>query len=268
MKPREISSTGNPLLKLFRRALGEGTTREGLVAVEGPRVVEEALADPSSARVHSVLVSQGGARRFSALLERLPQEAELALVADRLFEHVAATEAPQGVAALVELLPRPLEAILSRSQLLLVVACGLKDPGNLGTILRSAQALGADALFTLPATVSPLNPKCVRSSAGAIFRLPLFFDSKAAELFPRLRASGVRIIAAEPRSPRAVAHADLSGSIALLIGEEAAGLEEQCRHEADLELSIPLQRGTDSINAAAAASIFLYEAARQRGFAY
>ena len=133
-------------------------------------------------------------------------------------------------------------------------------------MMRSGFALGATALITLPATVSPFNPKAVRSSAGAIFRLPVFPGIEAGLLCAGLRTAGVRIVAADRRSSCSLAQADLRGPVALLIGNEAAGLPQEIVCEADLRLSIPIRAGTDSLNAATAAGIFLYEAARQRGF--
>lgn len=266
--PREITSSSNPILKAFRRGLAEGITREGWLAVEGPLLLEEALHATERAVVHSVLVSRTAAGKFCALLRELPKEAEIAQVSDRSFGQVAQTQSPQGIAALVELRPDNLEAALARRDALLLVACGLQDPGNLGTMMRSAQALGATALITLEDTVSPFNPKAVRASAGTVFHLPIFRDQTRGPLFARLRAAGICIVAADRRSPSPLAQADWRGPVAVLIGQEAAGLPPEISGEASLLLSIPIRAGTDSVNAAVAASIFLYEAARQRGFNY
>lgn len=134
--------------------------------------------------------------------------------------------------------------------------------------MRSLQALGGSALATLRATVSPYNPKVVRSSAGAIFSLPVFRGLEAGGLAPRLRAAGVAIAAADRHAKQSLAAADLRGPVAFLVGQEAAGLPAELAREADLRLSIPIRAGMDSLNAATAAGIFLYEAARQRGFSY
>jgi TrmH family RNA methyltransferase len=201
-------------------------------------------------------------------MERLPAEAAAVHVPDRLFEQVAQTQNPQGIAGLVELPPYNLDAILEGQNLLLLVACGLQDPGNLGTLMRSAAAFGASALFTLHETVSPFNPKAVRSSAGAIFRLPVLAGLAANELLVRLRAAQVRIVAADRHSPSPLYQADLRGSLAIMVGREASGLPSEIAHEASLLLSIPIRPGMDSVNVATAGSVFLYEAARQRGFRY
>jgi TrmH family RNA methyltransferase len=201
-------------------------------------------------------------------MDLLPAEAEAVQVPDRLFEQVAQTQTPQGIAALVELPPHNLDTILGGQNPLLLVACGLQDPGNLGMLIRSAAAFGASALITLHETVSPFNPKAVRSSAGAIFRLPVLAGLAAGELLHRLRAAHVRIIAADRHSPSPLDQTDLTGSLALLVGKEASGLPPEIAREASLRLSIPIRPGIDSVNVATAASVFLYEAARQRGFQY
>jgi TrmH family RNA methyltransferase len=184
-----------------------------------------------------------------------------------LFESVAQTQSPQGIAALVELPVCTLEQIVAARNSLLVVACRLQDPGNLGTMMRTALAFSASAFLTLQDTVSPFNPKAARSSAGAIFRLPLVCGLDPKEALPFLRRR-VRIVAADRNSPASLAQADLRGPLAILVGREATGLREEIARYASQLLSIPIRKEVDSLNAAAAASIFLYEAARQRGFKY
>jgi TrmH family RNA methyltransferase len=267
-KFRHVLSPSNPVLKIFRRALLDGTTRQGWLGLEGPLLLQEALNARPAVSVQCVLVGESAASKFQELLDRLPKEAELVRVSDRMFEQIAATQTPQGVAALVEICPPDLDTILSRRGVVLLIACGIQDPGNIGTIVRSGQALGASALITLRETVSPFNPKAVRASAGAVLRLPIIRNQHADPLFARLRRARVRIIACDRHSPSSLAQADLKGSIAFLIGKEASGLPPEAARAADLLLSIPIRPETDSVNAATAAGIFLYEAARQRGFAY
>jgi TrmH family RNA methyltransferase len=254
-------------MKVFRHSLSAGTTKEGWLAVEGPFLMEEALKAAPHVTTHSVLVASGAVEKFSALLERLPAETELTQVPDRLFESVAQTQSPQGIAALVEVPAYKLEQVVAAPNPLVVVACRLQDPGNLGTMMRTALAFSATAFLTLQETVSPFNPKAVRSSAGAIFRLPLVCGLNANETLPYLSVH-VRIVAAERNGPVSLAQADLMGPIALLVGRESTGLPEEIARYARQFLSIPIRKEVDSINAATAASIFLYEAARQRGFRY
>jgi RNA methyltransferase, TrmH family len=272
-RPRYIASSSNALVKLFRRALAEGTTRDGWLAVEGPLLLDEALKAASKPEgacpvVQSVLASSTATRKFAALVDRLPPEAEVTEVPDRVFTEIAQTETPQGIAALVELPTYDLDAILARRDALLVIACGVQDPGNLGTIVRSLQALGGSALITLRATVSPYNPKVVRSSAGAILTLPVFRGLEAGGLIARLRVAGVALAAADRHARQSLAEADLRGPVAFLIGQEATGLPGEVAGEADWRLRIPIRASMDSLNAATAAGILLYEAARQRSFQF
>ncbi len=267
-RTRELTSLNNPFLKSLRRALAEGVAEEGSLAVEGPHLIEEALNAGANACVRTVVIGQRASGKFRPLLSRLPPGTETVQIPDRLFQKLAQTENSQGIAALVELRRADLETTLACRDGLFLVACQLQDPGNLGTMIRSAHALGAMALIALAGTVSPFNPKAVRSSAGAIFHLPVFMESKLGDLFHLLRARGVRTIAADPRSPLNLSSADFRPAVAVLVGNEGAGVPPEVSREADQLVTIPTRPGTDSLNAAAAASIFLYEAARQRGFKY
>ena len=197
--PREVASPTNSLIKVFRRGLAEGATKQGWLAVEGPFLVEEALNAAPQVKVHSVLVARGAVEKFSALLDRVSAEGEITHVPDSLFASVAQTPSPQGIAALVELPSHNLEQAVAAANPLLLVACRIQDPGNLGTMMRTALAFSATAFLTLQETVSPFNPKAVRSSAGAIFRLPIVCGLNPNEALPFLSVH-VRIVAAERSS--------------------------------------------------------------------
>lgn len=265
---RELTSATNSLVKVFRRALAEGVTRDGWLCGEGPHFLEEALKPGLRVIVHSVLVSSETAEKHKALLARLPAETELTQISDRLFHQIAGTRTPQGVAALVELPPSDLKKVATSRNAVLVIACGLQDPGNMGTIVRSADALGASAVVALAGTVNPFNPKALRSCVGSIFRIPVFASQKPEVVFKALHDSKVRILGTDPKSPAALSSADLRGPIALLVGQEAAGLPPEISREADQLLSIPIRAEADSLNAATAVGILLYEVARQRKFKY
>ncbi|MGH9405012.1 MAG: TrmH family RNA methyltransferase [Terriglobia bacterium] len=273
---REVTSATNPLIKLFRRSLAQGVTREGWIALEGPLLVAEAIQATADDRkspglscactVRSVLIARSAASKFAPLLARLPAASEATVIPDSMFERISATVTPQGIAVLVEIVHPPLDRILAANDAVLMVAFGVRDPGNLGTILRSSEGLGAHAVVTLHSTVSPFNPKVVRACGGALFRLPVFAALRPAEFFEQLRSAGVRVLAACRRSPRNLADADLQGRLAFLIGNEAAGLPPGIRPDASV--AIPVRPGVDSLNAAVAAGILLYETASQRGFKY
>jgi RNA methyltransferase, TrmH family len=142
-----------------------------------------------------------------------------------------------------------------------VVAAGLQDPGNLGTLVRSAEAFGATGMMLLPGTVSLWNPKTLRASSGSVFRLPVV-TLDAAEAFAALRAADVRLFAAVARDGDS--EVDLRGPCALLVGNEGAGLPDAWIAEADARVTIPLPGAVESLNAAIAGSVLLYDAMRQR----
>lgn len=267
-KIRDLTSATNSLVKVFRRALAEGLTHDGWLCGEGPHFLEEALKPGSRATVRSVLVSAEAANKHAALLGRIPAESELAQIPDRLFHQIAGTRTPQGVAAIVELRPADLKSVAASRNAILVIACGLQDPGNMGTIIRSADALGASAVVALAGTVNPFNPKSVRSCVGAIFRMPVIAGAKPVDVFKLLRDSRVRTLGTDPHGSVSLSSANLHGSIALLVGQEAAGLPPEISREADELLRIPVRAEADSLNAATATGIFLYEVARQRKFQY
>jgi TrmH family RNA methyltransferase len=174
------------------------------------------------------------------------------------------------VAALVKLPAFSAAQILDRSSTgPLVVAAGLQDPGNLGTILRSAEAFGAAGIFLTEGTVSPYNSKVVRGSAGSIFRLPLVRFSST-ELIPILRARGVRLLATSSHKGTPLPKTSWTLPLAIFIGNEGVGLSRELMLQMDETLVIPQSAQVESLNAGVAASIVLYEAAigdspRRRG---
>jgi TrmH family RNA methyltransferase len=269
MSVRTVASKQNARLKEFRQALAQPGRRArslvdgaaGFVGIEGSNLIEEALRAGLS--ITTVFVAQGAEHLLDAL--PLPPETDVLLVPRTLLDSAMATETPQPIAALVEPPHWDWPDLLNQRQnkTLLVVLAGLQDPGNLGTILRSAEAFGATGVVTLPGTVSPWNPKAVRASAGSVFRVPLL-AAGADECFARLHKSGVRILAATARAAQPASLVDLSEPFAFLIGNEGNGLPPELVSHADAAITIPCPGPVESLNAAVAASVLLYEAARQR----
>jgi TrmH family RNA methyltransferase len=150
-----------------------------------------------------------------------------------------------------------------KSAALVVVVAGIQDPGNLGTILRSAEAFGADGVIALPGTVSAWNPKCVRASAGSVFRVPLIATS-VPECFTNLREAGARILTTTVEAAEPLDMVDLTGPVAIILGNEGNGVPDVVTRQADVKVTITCPGAVESLNAAVAASVTLYEAARQR----
>lgn len=259
MPVRIVQSRDNRRLAELRRALAQPPrSGAGPAGIEGPNLVAEALR--SRVGLHAVFASRE--QDLDGL--EIPARTEVLLVPERILGAALATESPQPVAALIEPPAWSWEDLDAVTPALLLVLAGVQDPGNLGTILRSAEAFGAGGVLTLPGTVSAWNPKAVRASAGSVLRLPVLALAGAGEL-GRLRASGVRILAACPGQGALPApRADLAGPLALLIGNEGRGLEPHLAAAADGTLTIPCPGPVESLNAAVAASILLYEASRQR----
>jgi len=258
---RTIESKQNPRLKELRKAIA----RPGAVAgIEGPNLVEEALH--AGLKLTSLFVADDFAHTNADWLNSLPLEAhtEVLLVERSLLSSVLATEAPQPVAALVAPPTFTWANLLPAGQpALLLILAGLQDPGNMGTILRSAEAFGATGVVALPGTVSPWNGKAVRASAGSLFRLP-FLSASVQVCFGQLRAAQIPIWTTDVYQARPIADVDFSKSIAVLIGNEGKGVPADIAAEAQAALTIPCPGPVESLNAAVASSILLYEASRQR----
>jgi TrmH family RNA methyltransferase len=182
-----------------------------------------------------------------------------------LLDAALATETPQPIAALVEVPSWSWPDLLNakRGKALLLVLAGVQDPGNLGTMLRSAEAFGATGVVTLPGTVSAWNAKAVRASAGSVFRVPLL-ASNAEECIAQLRESEVKILATAIETGKAAELANLRAPVAILIGNEGNGLAKELAECADAAITVPCPGPVESLNAAMAATVLLYEAARQR----
>jgi len=256
-RPRIIESRQNPRLKELRRLLAAPSREQ--VAVEGPNLVEEALR--AGLRVSSLFAAPG-AEEFVAGLGLQP-ETEVFLVPQDVLAQALATESPQPVAAVLEPPSWSWEDLLKGKNPLLVVLAGLQDPGNMGTILRSAEAFGATGVVCLPGTVNAWNPKAVRASAGSLFRLPLV-TAPTEEAFRKLHGAGVKVWTTAVRDASPAPQAALAGATALVIGNEGNGVPPEVAKLADAALTIPCPGPVESLNAAIAASILLYEAMRQR----
>jgi RNA methyltransferase, TrmH family len=309
MPIRIVQSRQNARLKQLRRALAQpGERAAGPAGIEGPNLLGEALR--ARLRIAAVFVAQGAEQLLDGF--KLPGMTEILVVPKLILNAALTTETPQPIAALVEPPDWTWAHVLANAGSappLVVVLCGLQDPGNLGTILRSAEAFGATGVVSLPGTVSAWNPKAVRASAGSVFRVPVLAASEE-DCFTELRAAGVRIVstmatsfvsghdfsraekgsesaralapgrkgtgfspykdnagmkgALAPEAPQPAHLADLSGPVALLIGNEGNGVPPNLAAKADGAITILCPGPVESLNAAVAASVLLYETSRQR----
>ena len=266
---RRVSSRQNALVKELRKALSQGEpTADGHLAVEGVRMIEEAIR--SGLRFQAVFFSEAGSAHATRLLPQIGSQVEILLLPDEVFVSAVSTESPQGVAALVKLRPHKFEdlletgpGVLSEDPLLLGVS-GIQDPGNLGTIIRSAEAFGARAVLLGEKTVSHFNPKTVRGSAGSLFRQPIL-RVKLGESITALKEQGVKVLATSSHKGKPLHEADFTGAAMIVVGNEGAGVAQEILSMADELVTISHSPRVESLNAGIAASILLYEASRQRG---
>jgi TrmH family RNA methyltransferase len=266
---RRIEGRHNPLVKQLRQAFSRAElTPAGDCAVEGLRILEEAIR--SGLRFSAVFFRESTQDRAQRLLPQIGAQVETLLLPDKLFDSLVPSESPQGVAALVRLKEFSLDDLTARLHVGPIIAlAGLQDPGNLGTILRSSEAFGSAGLVLGEGTVSPFNSKVVRASAGSVFRLPIIHNhgkatAKLEEVSNKLRAHRVRLIATSSHKGTPLDQADLKSPSAIFFGNEGSGLPRDLMAKMDEPIAIPHSPQVESLNAGVAASIVLYEAARQR----
>lgn len=274
MPVRIVNSKQNARLKELRRALrSPGRDTGGLIGIEGPHLLEEALR--AGMRFRYVFISEGIGFFHPVSSDWQFENSETLAVPAEILKSALQAESPQPIAALVEapdwtwphLFPTEGRVFPhSKTRPLIVILAGLQDPGNLGTILRSAEAFGADGIVALPGTVSPWNQKAMRASAGSVFRLPLI-QAGVDEGFTRLREAGIKVLSTAAQAATPADAVDLTAPIAFLIGNEGNGVPAEIAAQADGAVMIPCPGPVESLNASVAAGVLLYEASRQRSTA-
>ena len=251
-----ITSTGNATVRAARRlARRAERDRTGSLLVEGPRAVREALP--------WLQVLFATADADAAIVAKARAEGvEVLQCADRVLAALADTVTPQGLVGVAVLAPPTLADALASATL---VACcwQVADPGNLGTLIRSADAAGADAVVCTAGSVDPRNPKAVRASAGSLFHLPVVADADPDELVAAVRTHVLQIVAADAAGTAPYTEVDFTRPTIVLLGNEAHGLPAEALQAADVVTRVPIHGRAESLNLAAAAAVLLYEAARQ-----
>lgn len=254
-----ITSARNPLLKEIRKAAAKAAlTPDGLCVAESFHLLEEALR--SGRDVPAVLASAPVLGVVEKRVGRL-RDVRLHAMPEAVFNEIATTDAPQGVIALVKPPEWTMEHLF-RGRSCVVVLDGVQDPGNAGAIVRAAEAFGATGVFFVKGTVSPFNPKTLRASAGSLFRIPFLHGVERQIAMAALAQHRVDTYATRPHEGQQLDHADLSRRCAIVIGSEGQGVSPEWRESAR-GLRIPTG-GVESLNAAVAASVVLYECSRQR----
>ncbi len=254
-----ITSTDNPRVKLLRRLQNRRGTREkeGVFIIEGTRLISEAISAQAPIRMafHTGHLDESG-RGLIHNMQRLG--AEVFTVSDEIMSVCSDTVAPQGILAV---LPIPERPILRDIDLALVLD-RITDPGNLGTILRTALATGVDAVLLTEGTVDAYNPKVVRSAMGAHFRLPIVRSS--IEELPQYLAD-LQLYLADARAQRSYLEVDWREPAGLIVGSEASGVQPAIEKITAHRVRVPMPGKMESLNAAVATAVILYEIIRQRG---
>ena len=261
-----ITSTGNARVKQLvtwqkkRKARDE----EGVYIVEGIRMYREA----PRAQVREVYVSEQFYSRYGEELGLSAWGRQMEILSDHVFSHVSDTKTPQGILLVMEQrsceICEMLDLDAQGRKPLLMVLDNLQDPGNLGTILRAGEAAGVTGVIMSHDCVDIYNPKVIRSTMGSVFRVPFFYTDDLEQTVLDLKARGIRVFAAHLAGKNNYEQEDYTGNTAFLIGNEGNGLTEKLSNMADTWVKIPMEGKVESLNAAIAASILMFETARQR----
>lgn len=260
-----ITSVHNKCIKEAAALLAKKKERDrrGLFVVEGVKLFGEAPAE----RIEQVYIAESVQAQLTAQYGEKLKSLSCEIVSDEVFGKLSDTVTPQGILCLVRQYSYNIEEMLSKGkkkQLLFILLEDIQDPGNLGTIFRTAEAAGADGILMSGRTVDIYNPKSIRSTMGSVYRVPFLYEADLSSIIKRLREEGVSVYAAHLRGADYDAGHDYRKSTAFLIGNEAKGLREETAACADALIRIPMEGQVESLNAAVAASVLLYEAHRQR----
>lgn len=252
-----LTSLQNPKIKAVRALHAKkGRVEAGAFLLETTKLVQEALK--SGWPIIEVFATEEWVSRYGSL-----DSVELTLVSDRIFPSLVTTETPEGIVALAKL--PSMTALPAVNEKSWFIACeAIQDPGNLGTIIRTADAAGASAVLIGPGTVDPFSPKVIRATMGSLFHLPVIVCSNFYDDLAQLRVKGMRLYATAMRQERSLYDLDLKGPVTWLIGNEGQGLSKEAMTLATESVSIPMPGYAESLNAGIASAICLYETLRQR----
>ena len=252
---REISSKDNKIFRLCEQ-LSHKKYRDklGLYLIEGENLLEEAVKN--GAAIKTVLMC----RDYRGSL--FGTEDKAFCLSDKLFEQLAQTETTQGIMAIVEKPELSPDRFLDRGGGNFIVLDRLQDPGNVGTILRTADAAGYELAIVMKGTADVFSPKAVRAATGSLFRMPVVFMDSVDELMEFTRAAGKKLVATCFDTDRYYYDENLKGNIALIIGNEGSGISRELIECSDLKIKIPMHGNIESLNASVAAGILMYEAVR------
>lgn len=253
-----ITSTANAQVKQLAQFIkkSKARTEQGVYVVEGVKMFQEAPRD----EIVKVYISEELYQKGTISLDGLPYE----VLKKEVFDHVADTKTPQGVLCVLKQKEYTLEALLQAETPLLLVLENLQDPGNLGTMMRTAEGAGVTGVILSRGCVDMYNPKTIRSTMGSVYRVPFLYTDDLPEMLDRLHENGITTYAAHLKGTGFYDEESYTEPTAFLIGNEGNGLSDEIAGKASRYLKIPMEGQLESLNAAVAAAILMYEASRQR----
>ncbi|MDR7870389.1 MAG: RNA methyltransferase [Tissierellaceae bacterium] len=260
----EISSNQNPLIKEIKSLNRKKNRWENrLFIIEGIKIIEEAIIN--GIKIKSIFISEKFLESKDGLVfyVELKNLHNLAKVSDPLFKSISDTENPQGILAVCEFNIRDFYEIDNLEKPSMLFLDGVQDPGNMGTIIRTADAFNMDGIILGEGCVDPYNPKVVRSTMGSIFRVPLYICKNSIESLQELKIKGFHIFATSLNG-KSLYDADFDNKFLCVIGNEANGVNPKILDIAERRIKIPMPGNAESLNAGVAASIIMYEAMRSR----
>ena len=256
----EISSSKNPIIKEIKNlSRKKNRWKEKLFVIEGIKVVEEAINSSIPIKYiffSEILLHADGGQAF---FEKINARKETVKLSRSVFKQITDLDSPTGVLAIVEFKERNIKDIYEKDFPFIIFLDGLNDPGNLGTIIRTADAFDVDAIVLGERSVDPYNSKVVRSTMGSIFRVPLYSIKDNNRFFDEVKERNINIITTSLNG-KTLNREDFSGGFVIVIGNEANGVSENIIEKSTKEVKIPMPGGAESLNAGVAASIIMYEA--------
>ncbi len=264
-----ITSTANAQVKELVKLMKKSRARDeaGVFLVEGPRMVGELISDPDwRTKIEKIYLSESYAGKSEGERTAPGKTVPAEILSDTVFAHVSGTKTPQGILAVVKRRDYDMSDILGAdpANALVLVLDNLQDPGNLGTIFRTAEAAGMTGIILSRDCVDIYNPKVVRSTMGALLRMPFLYVDDLPGTIGGLKGAGIKVYAAHLKGKLAYDQEDYRTGSAFLIGNEGNGLRDEVAECADHYVIIPMQGKAESLNAAVAAALLMFEAGRQR----
>jgi len=254
-----ITSTSNPQVKNLQQLAKKARARneQDVFLVEGMKMFQEAPRE----KIQKVYISKSlYEEKGQAFCEGLDME----ILEDRVFAAASDTKTPQGILCVMKQYHYRLEELLQKKAPHLLILENLQDPGNLGTIMRTAEGAGVDGVILSRTSVDLYNPKTIRSTMGSIYRMPFLYVERIEDILPKLKEKKIHTYAAHLQGKNCYDKEDYRTGTAFFIGNEGNGLTEELSRKADTWIRIPMHGKLESLNAAVAASILMYEVCRQR----